>query len=164
MAKSLHTIIEEGTIDVLHVGEEVTFKLPYWVKELKGILFDRKALIRWAVRHEVFIPVFHYFIKELLIAIRATARPATDVKTGKSKSIIDTQEKCQERIDEFILKEIPLPGKSKAKTIKAADERAAIKAVTAMLDNDMDSSTVHATLDNAFGKATVALAINNYEE
>lgn len=164
MAKSFHTIISEGTIDVLHRGEEVTFELPEWIQELKGKLFDEEALLEWAKEYEVTVPVFHYFVKELLIAVRAVARPSVDTKTDKSDSMIETSNKCQDRINEFILKEIPEPGQSKAKVQKDADDKACIKAVNAMMDNDIDGATVHKILDKDFDKLTVAKAINNYEE
>ena len=166
-------------------------------------------MIEWAKEYEIVIPVFHYFIQQLHIAIRATGRPkmknlidmsiprasgekekiaealgklerkttklATeegyeltdyfiDKKSGDVSLRITRDIDVQNRIENLVIKPVPIPGESKAKTVKAADERAAAKAVTAMLDNDIEPEMVHKILDKDFGKATVALAINNYEE
>ena len=206
---SFHNIIENGLIDISHRGETANFEIADWHKKLKGILFDEEALIAWAREYEIVIPVFHYFVQQLHIAIRATSRPKMknlidmsiprasgekekiaealkkleqktaklayaegyevedyfiDKKLGDVSLKITADLNVQDRINDLVIKAIPLPGESKAKTVKAADERAAAKAVKAMLDNNIEPEMVHTILDKDFGKAVVALSINDYIE
>ncbi len=164
MAKSFYTIIDEGTLDVMHQGEEVTLTLPEWVQELKGKLEDAEALLAWAKEYGVLLAMFHLAIQQLIIVLRAIARAKVALKTGATKSIIKHKDAAQERLDEFVLREISRPKESKSLKAKQVERETIKKTVFAMMDAGQDADMVHAILDDTFGKLEVSLAINAYTE
>ena len=191
MAKSMYDIIESGSLEVDHKGETVDIELPGWVKELSGKLEDEEALQMWATEHEIFLPIFHYFIKQLLIALRAQARPQAKMykdlavfktalttidkseyhiseNTGElSKRISCDMEDAQTRVDEFVCKPTARPGTGTAKAaekIKKAEENAFYKMAQAMYATNVDVEVIKSTLSNATDSVSVALIMNKLEE
>ena len=151
MAKSFHTILKEGTIDVNHKGEDVTFDLPTWLTSAMDLLEDEQKLLAWAQTHEVLHGLMHFGIQQLIIALRAAARPTVKVfkDVDKAKAFMATikdpslwhintsqdefskvmsaeleKVEAQKRIDEFVLKAVPKPGTSKAAVAAAVAAKA----------------------------------------
>ena len=187
----MYDIIESGSLEVDHKGETVNIELPDWVKELSGKLEDEEALQVWATEHEIFLPIFHYFIKQLLIALRAQARPQAKMykdlavfktaltaierraeyhineDTGElSKRISCDIEDAQTRVDEFVCKPTARPGTGNAKAaekIKKVEENAFYKMAQAMYKTKISTNTIKSTLSNATDSVSVALIMNKLE-
>ncbi len=112
MAKSFHNIIKDGTFVVSHRGEDVTLTLPEWLSEAKDKLDDEKALTEWAKDNGVLHALLHAGIQQLIINLRAIARPPVNIKTDESLSIIVNIIAAQERINEYIFKPVAKPGQA----------------------------------------------------
>ena len=138
MAKSFHTILNEGIIEVSHLGEKETFELPEWLTGAKDILGDMEALVAWAQEEEVMHGLLHSGIQQEIIRIRAASRPTinsyADVNKyneaiGKlvvkdhfhmndrdcqiSKRLSCDTLDAQSRIDDYVCKEVKKPGGTK---------------------------------------------------
>ncbi len=123
MAKSFHTIIEDGSFEVKHTPctivngrevkgttETVTLDLPEWLACANGKLDNTDMLLQWAIDHEIILPALQSAIQKVIIDLRASARPCTDSKTGASKSIVAEAKQAQDNIDNFVWKVVPRPG------------------------------------------------------
>lgn len=151
MAKSFHTILNEGTIEVKHLGEDATFDLPTWLTAASSILADEVALLEWAQEHEVLHGLLHSGIQQEIIRIRAAARPTIysyadfdkykaaikllsnveDYHTNERDCQISMRllkdDKAQDRIDNYVCKEVKKPGTTKKGEVTKTD------AITALL-------------------------------
>ena len=188
MAKSFYNILEEGKLEVNHKGNDVVFDLPSWLSEADGKLEDEAALLEWAKEYEVLHGLMHFGLQQLIIALRSAARPQVkvfrDVDKAKafmatikdvenwhvnksqdefSKSIIADSEEAQDRIDGFSLKAVPKPGESKAKAKVKAENDVLVKTIVAMKTAGQDDSVIKATLEPAFGKSKVSIAMNEVD-
>lgn len=161
MAKSFHTIINEGTLEVDHKGETVTLELPDVLKDLKGILMDKDALAEWIETYEIELGVYHAAIQKIIIDVRAKARPSTDTKTGVSKSIIDEKINAQKRVDDVTIKPTLPPGSSTPKAFSKGEESALTMAIESLQAIPMDDQTIVDTLGTKFDKAKVQAVIDN---
>lgn len=155
MAKSFHTIISEGTLEVDHKGETAVFELPPVLADLKGILMDKEALAIWVQSYEIELGVYHTAIQKIIIDVRAKARPATDVKSGVSKSIVAEKVACQKRIDDFVIKPTLPPGSSTPKAFSKGEESALKMSIEAMQGIDMQDSVIVDALAAKFDRAKV---------
>jgi len=113
MAKSFYNIIEEGSISVSHRGEDVTLQLPSWLCDADGLLEDANALLEWANENKIVHALLHSGIQQMIIQMRAVARPKVNVKTDESLSIISDRENAQKRLYEFEMKPVAKPGQRK---------------------------------------------------
>ena len=186
MAKSFYTILKEKVLDVNHKGDDVIFDLPDWLIAAVDHLEDEKALLTWAQEYEVLHGLMHFGIQQLIIALRRVARPQVkifkDVNKARaflagienqddwhinksqdefSMSMIVDKLNAQKRIDDFELKAIPKPGESQAKATVKAEQNVLIKTINAMKVAGQGDTVIKATLEPAFGKTKVALALNN---
>lgn len=133
MAKSFHTILVEGKLEVDHKGQTVVLELPSWLGEAKDVLMDEAKLKEWAEKNEVMHGLLHAGIQKTIIDMRAKARPGTNAKTGESKSILDDQEGAQKRLDEFKVTPTPPPGQGgKGKAFGKGEESALTAAIEAL--------------------------------
>lgn len=113
MAKSFYTTLEEGSFEVKHQHEYVTLVLPEWLVDASDKLDDEESLLEWAQEHEVLHGLMHLGIQQVIIALRAAARPSVNAKTGETKSILTDMENAQKRVDDYVLKPVKKPGSSK---------------------------------------------------
>ena len=153
MAESFHTIIDRGTFIVNHQGEDREFNLPGWLSEAKGLTEDESALLLWAQENEILLPLMQSGLKELIIALRAVARPkdiAGELKGEKIKVIWDSEPVgvAQERLYDFIYTTTPRPGQSKTKAVTKAIEEERRKMAEAMRAAGVDESVIAATISN----------------
>lgn len=152
MAKSFHNIIKEGTFEVLHQGNEVTLNLPEWLTEAANQLNNEDDLLIWAQDNEILHGLLHMALQQLIIALRAKARPQVKaysspdkitektedgwiidtVKCEVTKSIIADKNNAQIRIDDFVLKPVPAPGTVSNKKVSEAIEKERAKIHLAM--------------------------------
>ena len=160
MAKSFHTIISEGTIDVMHQGEEVTLELPAWLKSAKGILNDAEKLEAWAKDQGILHGLLHSGIQHEIIDIRAVARPATNAKTGETKSILAERDNAQDRVNKHSVNAVPEPGTSTASKAKKAEYDAYVNMARAMASTGLDEGTIKKALASSCDTLTVAKIMN----
>ncbi len=142
MAKSFHTILAEGTIEVLHRGQAVNLELPEWLTDAKDCLMDESALLEWAKEHEILHGLIHSGIQQEIIRIRAAARPSVNTKTDESKSIIDEQDNAQDRVNEYVCKPTLPPGSTDNKAVSKAIEAERKKMIAAMTAAGIDNDTI----------------------
>ena len=152
MAKSFHTILGEGTLEVDHRGETVTLELPGWLAEAKDVLLDEAKLKAWAEENEILHGLLHAGIQKTLIDMRAKARPGTNAKTGETKSIIDDKAAAQARLNDFVVKPTLPPGHS-TNPLK--------KAVQALKALGMDLKTIQGVLTDKFDSAEIEAMFNS---
>lgn len=171
MAKSLHTTMDEGTLDIVHQGEEVTVNIPDWILELRGHLFDKDHILAWLEEYDLVVPVTHYFIKELWIALRAKGRPVVkffkdpdayekekaelrhtglynfnDKDMSISLSLIKDKENAQKRINEFVLEPIEIPGQAVSDKVSKAVQAERDKMANAMRMAGLPEEQIQAML------------------
>lgn len=122
MAKSIHTILKDRTIDVTHSPipgqgtESATFDLPEWLlaiadseKNVKGgVMGDEGLLNDLLVTHGILHGILHNGIQKAIIDIRAVARPKKE-----GVAMAETMEDCQERVDGHLPKPVKVPGAAK---------------------------------------------------
>jgi len=149
MAKSFHNILKEGTIDVLHRGEEVTLTLPEWLTEASEVLMQEEDLTQWAKDNEVLHGLLHSGIQQEIIRLRAAARPAVNTKDDTSPSLIEEKDKAQTRVDDYVCKPTPPPGETKASAKESAELSACIKMANAMTNSGMEKKNVIAILNGS---------------
>ena len=94
MAESFFTIIDRGTFEVNHKGNDVWLDLPNDLKALAGKLEDQKAIEDWLFEQGNLMAVVHSAVQKRLIELRALARPAEDV------NIITDKANAQKRVSE----------------------------------------------------------------
>lgn len=140
MAKSFHSIISSGDIEVMHKGEEVALKLPAWLIAADGKLEDEAQLLKWAQEQEVLLPALQSAIQKVIIEIRASARPADS--EDKPISIISDIIAAQERVDNFVWKATPKPGQSKAVLATDALKKQKASMITAMKELGIDEDLI----------------------
>ena len=75
MAKSFHTIIDDGFFEVDHKGDLVTLALPEMFQEIKGLTEDKTKLVEWIERNDIVLQVIQCAIQKRFIELRAIARP-----------------------------------------------------------------------------------------
>lgn len=159
MAKSFYNILADREIEVNHDGETVWLQLPEWLTECAEFLEDEEKMLEWAQEHEIVLALFHSGIQQLIIALRAAARP--NDKDGKKVSILGEEKAAaQLRVLEYVFKAVSRPG---TKKVKQSDIDACKISVNAMKKTGLDNAVVHAGLDPAYGKALVAKTINDWE-
>jgi len=140
MSKSIFTTLEEGSFEVVHIGNEVILDLPVWMEGLGEVFTDEEKMLEWARKNEILLPMLQTAIQAVLISLRAVARPG--VKTYKnvndfnqaikllgddapyydkdskkltiSKNIIADSVDAQDRVNDFVWKELKKPGEKKA--------------------------------------------------
>lgn len=188
MAESFFTIIDRGTIEVTHIGEEAFFTLPEIYQELKGKLEDEDEIKAWIDRHDMLLHLFYKFIQKDLIDCRAVIRPATKVfkdpdsfnkavkelKNPNDWHILKSElklsrrmstclDECQKRLDEKDFGELPKrPGQSgKAAVEKKATAKAIEATIKGMLGAGLEDNQIKEILGSQFDKATISLALNN---
>lgn len=166
MAQSMFEVIETGIIEVNHNGEDVNFDIPEWMKEANGKLENEEAMLEWAKDNGIVLALFHAGLADTIIGLRAVIRP-TDKKVGDDKvkvSLIKDEENAQKRADDFVIKPKTRPGTGN-NSVKAKSEIETLtKVCQAMRAAGLDDHTIHSMQDPVFGKAKVALALNNIEE
>lgn len=188
MAKSFYSILSEGTLEVNHKGEDVTFNLPAWLIAAAEKLENEEKLLEWAQEYEVVHGLLHFGIQQLIIALRAAARPKIKIfkEADKAKAFlaaIENQDEwhinvskdefsklisvdandAQKRIDNFELKPVPKPGESKAVAEKKAETTVLIKTIVAMRTAGQDDNVIKVILDPAFGAEKVTLAMKEID-
>jgi len=161
MAKSFHTIISEGTLEVDHKGETEVFELPSWLAETSGILMDSEKLTDWAIENEIIHGLLHAGIQKVIIDIRAKCRPGTDVKSGLTKSIVAEKIACQERIDGFVVKPTLPPGSSTPKAFGKGVEAALVMSIEAMQGAGMSDDVILGALSSKFDRAQVQSVLDS---
>ena len=165
MAQSMFEIIESGKIEVNHNGEDVSFYIPSWLEEASGKLENEDDLLAWAMDNKIVQALLHAGIADTIISLRAAIRPA-DKKVGDDKvkvSLIKDEVNAQKRADDFEIKPKTRPGTGGGVKTKAEIDTLT-KVCQAMRDNGIDDHTIHKMQDPVFGKAKVALALNNIED
>ena len=160
MAKSFYTILEEGTIEVNHRGEDVTLNLPEWIKAAAPALESESDLLEWAQEYEVLHGLLHSGLQQEIIRLRAAARPAVNVKDDTSLSIIADKANAQKRIDDYVCKIVQKPGTGASNKIKKAEFEAYVRMASAMKTSGVPTETIKTTLGNACDNVTVALILN----
>jgi hypothetical protein len=159
MAKSFHTILVERTLEVDHKGETVILDLPSWLSDAKEVLMDKDGLVSWAQENEIIHGLLHAGIQKTLIDLRAKARPSTNTKTGESKSILDDRRQAQERIEEFVVRPVPVPGQGKTKAFGKGEESALKAAIEALKMAGMDDGKIVDILGEKFDARKVQQVI-----
>ena len=112
MAKSIHNTIKETTIDIQHAGQDYTFDMPGWVNDFSTHMDDVDGLVEVARKHDCLHGLLHAGLQQLIINIRAKGRPAD--KKGQTQPM--DVEAGQDRIDNYRMKPVPVPGAAKAIT------------------------------------------------
>jgi len=164
MAQSLFEIIESGNIEVNHNGDDVTFAIPKWLYEAKGKLENEVDLEIWAKDNKILHALLHAGLADTIIGLRAAIRPA-DKKVGEDKvkvSLIKDETNAQKRANEFKITPKTRPGTGGGVKTKAEIDTLT-KVCQAMREAGLDNETIHKMQDPVFGKAKVALALNNTE-
>lgn len=123
MAESFFTIIDRGTFEVNHKGEDVWLELPEDLKKLSGKLEDQKAIEEWLYEQDNLLAVVHSAVQKRLIELRALARP------GEDKSIVAEKAAAQKRVSEAKWTAAKRPG---AASKKALSEDELIKQLKAL--------------------------------
>jgi hypothetical protein len=165
MAQSMYEVIENGMIEVNHNGEDAEFMIPEWLEAASGKLESEADLLEWAKEHKVLHALLHAGIAHTIIDLRAVIRPAD--KAGKEKgekikvSMLKDFDAAQARSDGFKIKPKARPGTGGSGSKAQAEQETLTKVVKAMIEGGIDTATIHALQDPVFGKAKVALAINN---
>lgn len=187
MAESFHHIIDKCGMEVEHWGWKVQIALPEMYEEIKGKTMDEAALVEWAKKHNILLPIFHGFFKDEVIQLRGTARPAVKryndeasfnkawqkivsegleelyEKRNKTLDItmkITEDAEVQDRVDARKLKPTPIPGQGQ----KAKEEQAALAAiwdsVEVMLEMGLAHEQIREGIQKKFG-AVIAAQIAN---
>jgi len=144
MAQSIHTIIKTGKFEVKHQHEEVMLNIPQYLIINSDVMMDEDKLLQWAMDNEILHGLLHKGIKQLIIDLRATARPQVKLYSSPDKikereedgfridktkcevtrSIIKDADKAQDRIDNYIIKPLPIPGTTtNVKVTKAIEDK-----------------------------------------
>ena len=143
MAKSFHNIIADGKFEVNHQGEDRTLELPTWLQELPSTE-DEAVILAWATEREILLPLMQYGIKELIIALRAVARPGD--KAGKKQPWEGDNHAAQERLENWIFKPIPKPGQAAEAKAAEAEYIAVRKMARAMLSTGQEVEAIRTIL------------------
>jgi len=157
MAKSFHTIISEGTLEVDHKGETLTLTLPNWLTEAKNILMDSEMLTLWATEHEIIHGLLHAGIQKTIIDLRAKARPVTD-KDGISASILDDQH-AQLRVDGFVVKPTLPPGSGPLKEFAKGVQSVLTSSIETLLGFGIPEDQIVDNLGTNFDKAQIRFVL-----
>jgi len=164
MAKSLFEIIETGSIEVNHNGDDAEFVIPQWLGDASGKLESEEDLTLWADETGFMHALLHAGIAKTIIDLRATIRPA-DV-TGENKgdkvkvSLITDSGKAQDRATKFTIKPAVRPGTGGSTKTKAEIE-VLTKVCQAMHDAGIDDDTIKSMQVPVFGNVKVSLALNS---
>lgn len=166
MAKSFYDIIEksEEGFEVTHRGYEVVLELPEWVTELAGTtderwLEDPDKIWAWAQRHGIELAFCHRAIAQMIIDLRAAARPS-DVKGEPQNIKADTAQKALDAY-EFKPTKRPGAGAGGAKKIKAQAELETIKKLAiGMIEQGMEDDAIKGIFAGQFERAVLSQALN----
>lgn len=140
MAKSIFTTLEEGSFEVVHIGNEVILDLPQWMEGLNEVFESEEGMLEWAQDNEIVLPMLQTAVQAVLISLRAVARPTVkgynslhdyeiesaahrsiegenytynDKTLTISRNIIDDIVGCQDRVNDFVWKTVKKPGQVK---------------------------------------------------
>ena len=158
MAKSFHFIIDDGNFEVNHKGNDVILDLPEWLKDAKGKLNSLRDLTRWAVKNGILLALLHAGIQQLIIKLRAAARPDEDT------SILDDKDGAQARVNDFKFEAVPEPGTTgTASKVKKAENAAIVKSINAMRTCKIPDDQIKSVLSAEFTRGQIALAFNEID-
>jgi hypothetical protein len=167
MAESMFDTYANGRMEVTHNGDSIFFELPKWMKEVGPIIEDKEKLLAWSAKHDNLLAIYHAAFAKIKIDFCAVVRPADvagEKKGEKVKvSLVKDKDNAQKRGLEFNIKPATRPGTGGGVKTKAEIDTLT-KVCQAMRDNGIDDHTIHKMQDPVFGKAKVALALNNIEE
>jgi hypothetical protein len=189
MAKSFHTIIDEGVFEVDHKGDLVTLDLPDLFLEIKGLTEDKKALMAWVAKHNLELPVIQCAIQKRIIELRAIARPTVKKYKDKEnfdsamKKIVDPEnwnidpknlelslkitadDKCQDRLDKAEWTKVDRPGSGTKENVKKETEINTVKeAIKPWLAMGKTSDEIKEIYGAVFSASVLAIAINNAKD
>ncbi len=148
MAKSIYTTLNEiNNFEITHGANTANFTLPSYLEGVRDILEDEEALIKWAMDHEIMHGLLHYGLQELLIKLRAVARPAAKYEKNSNVNIGLTinadKEAAQERINNFVIKPLKRPGTGGTQTTKLkAEKEKLVKVLKSMGKTDEEINNI----------------------
>lgn len=161
MAKSIFTTLEEGTLEVVHIGNEIIINLPEWFTEAGEVFESEEGMLKWAQDNEFLLPALQSAIQAKLIDIRAVARPTTKTygslekfnearaalkdpqnyhiddrptKLQISKNIIADKVNAQNRVYDHVWAQVKRPG---AKTVISEDKALETLAASGKSDEEL---------------------------
>ena len=185
MAKSFHTIIDEGCFEVEHLGDLVTLELPDMFQDLKSKTEDVEFLRSWVRDNGIELAVYQCALQKRIIELRAIAR--STVKKFKDHEIFDKEvkkitepddwnidrknlelslkiiadPKAQDRLDQAKWTPVERPGTGGKNAIKLDTQIETIaKTIGKMLDRGDSVEEIKSLYDGAFSTAVLAKAIN----
>lgn len=153
MAKSFYNIIKEGKIKVTHGQNNVTLDLPTWLQEAKDCLENEDGLVAWARSNGVMHGLLHAGIQQVIIQMRAAARP------DENTNIIKDRNGAQERLDNYKCTPVRRPGTGSTQ----AEFNVHVKMAQAMADSGLDKDTIEEILAKNCDRIMIAKIMNAVE-
>ena len=153
MSQSMYDIVRTGNLEVSHDGAERTFATPLILTDLDGKLDNAEAIIEHMKNSECFLGFLHLGIAQMIIRLRAIARPA-DVKGVKQPF---DQPAGQKRLDSWAPKPVGQPTADPKQAANIAAIKAAAEPLLAMAGQTPEA--VAAIFANSFSQAEIKQAL-----